>query len=675
MGACSATCQRQFSRPLSPSWRSRSPNQPAGELVEEDEQLPAAKPNLRPSLRRSCCFERYDEDGDALYQDGDGMVTYPREDTLDWLNWLVRDIWPETSQAVFAQIRNVVEPDLQKQLPPPLKGVRFTEFSLGKIAPKFGAVAVRRTRGRRHRGVEIDVDLSWDGRPAITLDIPNLLTFGIEHLYLECQVSIVLRPIMNTMPIVGAIQIWLVSPPKINLKFSGDLVTQLLNFSVLAEKLRGVIGDAIGKVLVLPNKLFYHWLYGREAEVDITSLMWPMPEGMLRLGVIEARGIQGRDWNLLGKATSDPYVIVKVGAITHRTETAWKTVTPQWGNSAWCDFRVFHPRQQVFIEVWDCDCYRPDDFLGKLVVTVSKVLECKDGWFSLTGQDSEKNTHGQFGEIRIRVCAFDFRPTVELAKRPPLPECMAATTNLLTIGLRGLRGLPKENAVGAVMEISVCGQTLKSNPSTYEEMLQDMVYNLNTKEVDPAVQRLAEYLTEHTQHTAEQVADIAGVDRDSLKRLLQQRPSFTTRWHQGFHELVNLNYESQDVLSKASVYLRLHIDGEDDGQELIDIDKPIPLMQLFEQTNMELNMLCSLHRRKKDEVERDKQGELKRKSIVMHAGETTNPGGKPGGKPSQKADSPAQGPFDVDLHLRLWGLDPHSVRTKEVVTPSSTQRE
>merc|ERR1712232_25446 len=195
------------------------------------------------------------------------------------------------------------------------------------------------------------------------------------------------------------------------------------------------------------------------------------------------------------------------------------------------------------------------------------------------------------GEVRIIVEAFDFSPQPSLVEKSPLtPKGVARAVALLTIKLRALRGLTKEKDTGAVMRFIIGDNRIESKASQYVEMMQDLVYNTKTQWIDPAVQRLAEYLSAERKYSPEEIAEIAGVDAESLKLILKQRPSFTTRWHQGFNILV------LDDINSASIQMELVIPGEDDKTSFVSMDRPIMLKDLLAKGNMSIDDVQSLHR-------------------------------------------------------------------------------
>merc|ERR1712217_974488 len=204
----------------------------------------------------------------------------------------------------------------------------------------------------------------------------------------------------------------------------------------------------------------------------------------------------------------------------------------------------------------------------------------------------------------------------------------------------------------------------ESKASQYVEMMQDLVYNTKTQWIDPAVQRLAEYLSAERKYSPEEIAEIAGVDAESLKLILKQRPSFTTRWHQGFNILV------LDDINSASIQMELVIPGEDDKTSFVSMDRPIMLKDLLAKGNMSIDDVQSLHRVHHVEPAQGTMPGLTRRLSTI-AGSTFCGNGnnqniedaglldeKPSISHMLRQKPLSLGPFDVDIQFRLWGMKP-----------------
>merc|ERR1711966_397468 len=102
-------------------------------------------------------------------------------------------------------------------------------------------------------------------------------------------------------------------------------------------------------------------------------MQFPRPEAVIRVHVVEAKGLQGKDWRLFSEKTSDPYAVLKVGGRQFKTEKVTKTVNPKWGSNEVYDFFMFNKRQKLFVELLDHDYGTSDDSLGTAEPLLAEV--------------------------------------------------------------------------------------------------------------------------------------------------------------------------------------------------------------------------------------------------------------------------------------------------------------
>lgn len=491
------------------------------------------------------------QDLEAWYH---GSVVEAPLHQLEWINHIVRELWPHVEKTLQSVIANEVEPALKKALPMPAKGAKFTKVQLGKNVPELGPVHVyeKNRQGQNNVGLELDVGLKWNCDADIELHLMPGINLGIKSLTVAGELSVILRPLMDTLPIVGGMQISMISPPTIQWDFLG--IANFADLPGIQGAIRNVVMKLICEQLVLPNRLFIHWVQGREAEIDITSLHFPRPESILRLCVREARGLDARDFNFFSKASSDPYVVVNVGARSYRTPTLKATLAPLWGDRACADFFIFNPRQVVKLEVFDEDLMpNCDDSIGTLEVMIGEVLE-EDKWYPIHARAKQGEAKGRrSGEVFLVAEILDFKAQRDCLLRPPPARGGAAARAFLSVQIWFLRGLAKENATGAVMRVSVGKKDEKSNgidklskaalqvfetkPSVFEEVAQD-ASDAKMKAIDPSAQRMAEFMFTQPGMSIQRISQISGLDEYSLGKVLSEHPSFFTRWHQGFNILL-----------------------------------------------------------------------------------------------------------------------------------------
>ena len=121
---------------------------------------------------------------------------------MQWLNWIVRELWPKAQQAVEKFLIETVVPDLNKNLPMMFRPVQIKKFNFGDVAPELGPLRTYGKVRQENKGVEIDVHVKVDTDIVIDLHLGSF-PVGIKHLTLKFEpLCIVLRPLLSAMPIV-----------------------------------------------------------------------------------------------------------------------------------------------------------------------------------------------------------------------------------------------------------------------------------------------------------------------------------------------------------------------------------------------------------------------------------------------------------------------------------------
>ncbi|XP_066976345.1 C2 domain-containing protein 5 isoform X1 [Macrobrachium rosenbergii] len=95
-------------------------------------------------------------------------------------------------------------------------------------------------------------------------------------------------------------------------------------------------------------------------------------------GKVKVRVVAGRNLPVMDRSsdTTDAYVEVKLGTITHKTEVYRKSLNPQW-NSEWFRFEVDDQELQdepLQIRLMDHDTYSANDAIGKVYVDLNPLL-------------------------------------------------------------------------------------------------------------------------------------------------------------------------------------------------------------------------------------------------------------------------------------------------------------
>ncbi|ETS75746.1 hypothetical protein PFICI_12690 [Pestalotiopsis fici W106-1] len=299
----------------------------------------------------------------------DKLTASGGSESAGFLNDIIEQLWPNINVAGCRMVKEIVEPMFASMLPGPLATLKFVKLDLGKVPIRVSAVDVHKTE---NEGIKLDMNVTWEGQSDIELDGKMVPKLGIEHVTLKGRLSILLCPLTNIIPLIGAAQVAFINPPELKLNFTN--AANVADWVVVNKMIRKVILDIIGSMAVLPNR----YLVKISNDNDYFKTYLPHL-GVVRLTVEKAIGISGPRKSgakrLLAKIIKDVpdcYCKVTIGA-----EEEWRTSTkkndkdPEWNETH--DFLVADYDQRIFIDVQDDDLGDDDD-IGVAATTVKEIL-------------------------------------------------------------------------------------------------------------------------------------------------------------------------------------------------------------------------------------------------------------------------------------------------------------
>ncbi|KAM0723853.1 hypothetical protein Q7P37_000843 [Cladosporium fusiforme] len=307
-----------------------------------------------------------------------------------FLNDLIQHLWPNIAVAGAQMTKDIAEPMFKTMLPGPLASLHFTKIDFGKVPLTLSNVLVTQTDTE---AIKLDMNVNWDGECDIQLDASMMPALGVKHVKLRGRMTVLLAPLTNIIPLIGAAQVSFINPPVLELDFTG--AANVADFSLIDDSVRGVILSIINGMATLPNR----YLVTLSANNDYFKTFL-QPLGVLRLTVEkawdfaeEAKGKARKLISKITRAAPDCYTKASVGA-----EPAWQTGTknntvhPSWNESH--DFVVTDYDQCIKVELFDEDV-NGDDELGLAVTTVKEILLCPGGKKELALTDKDTETGGK----------------------------------------------------------------------------------------------------------------------------------------------------------------------------------------------------------------------------------------------------------------------------------------
>uniref|UniRef100_A0A182N5H2 Uncharacterized protein n=1 Tax=Anopheles dirus TaxID=7168 RepID=A0A182N5H2_9DIPT len=368
----------------------------------------------------------------ARLHDLPAWVFFPDVERCEWLNRILKQVWPNANFYAKNLIKESIEPNIQQAMAGyKLNGFKFDRMILGTIPPRIGGVKVYDKNVSRNE-IIMDLDLFYAGDCDISFALSGLRG-GIKDFQIHGTVRVIMKPLISQMPLIGGLQIFFLNNPNIDFNLVG--VVDLLDMPGLSDILRKIIVEQVAAIMVLPNKLPIVLSDG----VPALSLKMPEPEGVLRIHVVEAKDLMKKDISVLGKGKSDPYAIISVGAQQFRTQTIDNTVNPKW--DYWCEAFIHAESGQTLQVVINDEDAGEDELLGRATVEISSVTKNGeiDTWLTL-----EQAKHGL---VHLRMTWFKLssdKSDLKLAlEETQHLRVTSMSTALLTVFIDSAKNLPQ----------------------------------------------------------------------------------------------------------------------------------------------------------------------------------------------------------------------------------------
>ncbi|XP_077993101.1 extended synaptotagmin-2-like isoform X7 [Glandiceps talaboti] len=312
----------------------------------------------------------------ARVTDLPSWVFFPDVERAEWLNSIVKQMWPFLGDYVENVLRNTVEPSIKENLPSSLSSFRFEKIDLGERPLRIGGVKVYTEHIKRNE-IIMDLDIYYAGDCDIEVGLSRVKA-GIEDVQLHGTLRVEMKPLIPNVPLIGAITVYFLNMP--DLDFNMTNIANILDIPGLSGSLRNIIEDQLSQFLVLPNRL----VVPMTKDTDVLKLKFPLPKGVLRIGVMEAKDLMRKDVAVFSKGSSDPFCVVHVGGQKFKTKTIDSNIHPVW--ERYYEAIVDEPLGQVVdVEIWDEDKGSKDESLGCLTIDIEDVVQKGhiDAWLPL----------------------------------------------------------------------------------------------------------------------------------------------------------------------------------------------------------------------------------------------------------------------------------------------------
>ncbi|CAF1149216.1 unnamed protein product [Adineta steineri] len=302
-------------------------------------------------------------------------VFFPDVERAEWVNRIIKQAWPYANKYIDQAIFRDIMIPLIRGTSPALSDFAFERLDLGETPPRIGGIKVYTENVRDQ--IMMDVEVFYAGDAHVKAKIKGIVC-GIKDIQFVGDVRIILSPLINTIPLFGALTYFFLKKPSIHFKLT-DAGT-LVDIPGLNDLMLVQINDIVASLMVLPNRQVFPLVN----DISIGHLRWSNPQGVVRVFIIKAHDLIKADINLLGKGKSDPFVRVKAqGSAEYKTKTINNTTEPAWNEVF--EFVVEHYETDfIQFEVFDEDP-GADDFIGRAQFPLDALVdkEAVDTWLTL----------------------------------------------------------------------------------------------------------------------------------------------------------------------------------------------------------------------------------------------------------------------------------------------------
>ncbi|KAK0613956.1 hypothetical protein B0T14DRAFT_527377 [Immersiella caudata] len=356
-----------------------------------------------------------------------------------FINDLIKQLWPNICEVAKTMIPETAKVVLEP-MGSPFKNITFGKCELGPVPIHVSNVDVHQTE---NNGIKLDVDVDWDGQCDFELKLDPLPQFGVEHMKLRGRLSILLSPLLNTFPLIGAAQVAFMNEPHIDLEFTD--AAHIANIGFIDRIVKKIVISIIGSMAILPNRFL---LKLDPANDYFKTYLHPL--GVLRVTVEsgEHLGEEKEEKSFLKRLVHDVpdcFVKLKLSA-----EPEWQTKTvdnhrhPEWNETH--EMLVYDYDQILEADVQDQDTATGHDDIGVGRISVKDLL-LEGGQHQLSLTHREQPTDGKLN-IRGDFHRFVADPTSFLSGEAGGKETLGLMSVLIA-SARNLSG-PRDALIPSV---------------------------------------------------------------------------------------------------------------------------------------------------------------------------------------------------------------------------------
>lgn len=358
------------------------------------------------------------------------------------VNAMLQAAWPSVEQFSIAILQKTVIPGFRAALITHLgsKGeqfeIDFDSYSIGQVPVRFGEMKLSEGHQVGDDGelnvVNCRTQVEWDGDVHIFASFMGL-SGGLTKVRLRGDMLIEMVGTSPIPPLFQGARGCFIHPPEIKIEYDAGWM-KLAKVAPIDAIVHKVIEEQLTNKLVVPNRMGVRF----DPSCEMFRIIKPRPAGLLKITFHSASGLLAADVVLFRKASSDPWIKIRCGAMLFNSPVVQNTLNPQFEWEALIPIDL--PRDQLIdIEVWDKDYLNSSDFLGAvngfkimtMITEQGKMVE-----HELMDQDGKANKRGKL------KWTSEWRPLKMVHAGTDTMELLQSDTVLVFAGVYRAQHLP-----------------------------------------------------------------------------------------------------------------------------------------------------------------------------------------------------------------------------------------
>eukprot|EP01064_Diplonema_japonicum_P031334 TRINITY_DN5563_c0_g1_i1.p1 TRINITY_DN5563_c0_g1~~TRINITY_DN5563_c0_g1_i1.p1 ORF type:complete len:1459 (+),score=441.89 TRINITY_DN5563_c0_g1_i1:50-4378(+) len=303
-------------------------------------------------------------------------------ETIEWVNLLIIAMWPNIKAYTETMVRTKVEPQVSKAAKDAGAGmkmigldVKLPKVDLGTKPPHFNTIQVEKIAKKNGWGGDYDGMILTLHNASFVSDIDievevivtsalgtKTMKLGVKNVLFRGTIKTIMKPMLPTLPMIGAVQVTMPNPPELVMDFTGLTDALVDKIPSMNRLVSGTVVNSIAGYCCVPNFIVVPMA---PKLIKPVELSYPRPVGVLRVTVESALHLIAGDTSITGAGSSDSYVNIRVGSQTFASEQE-TSLNPVWKVNNTRDFVIHDMDQCVDMEVFDADGVLggSDDSLG-----------------------------------------------------------------------------------------------------------------------------------------------------------------------------------------------------------------------------------------------------------------------------------------------------------------------